>query len=65
MTGFIRKSHEIGYCNVEFEVLTVVVVKSSVLWDITPYFLPALCLFHANFLLGLCPNTEDECDFFL
>jgi hypothetical protein len=34
MTAFISKSIEISYYNVEFEVLTAAVVKSSFYWDV-------------------------------
>jgi hypothetical protein len=44
------------------EVLTPVVVKSSIFCDITPcnQFESACCLLHANFFLGVFVGTEDE-----
>jgi hypothetical protein len=60
-----------------FEVLTAVVIKSYIFWDITPcsllkinrrfgrtYALLATC-FHAGFLLGLFFGREDGGDMFL
>jgi hypothetical protein len=47
--------------NVGFEVLTAVVMKSTVFWDST---LLATC-YHAGFLLGLFFNPEDGGDMVL
>jgi hypothetical protein len=45
-------------------VLTGVVIKSSVLWDILPYSAQsdACCLLHVGFCLGLLFNPEDGVD---
>jgi hypothetical protein len=63
-------------CVVGFEVLTVVVMKSTIFWDITPCIqlkvnrryggtvLLAIC-FHAGFLLGLFFEPEDRGNMFL
>jgi hypothetical protein len=47
-------------CPVGFEVLTAVVMKISIFWDIKL----ATC-FHAGFLLGLFFDPEDGGDMFL
>jgi hypothetical protein len=46
-------------------------MKRSISWDMTPRSLlkvnqrcPACCLRHADFLLGLCFDPEDEGDIF-
>jgi hypothetical protein len=52
---------------VGFEVLTAVVIKSSVFWDImqrNPLALFATC-FQAGYLLGLFFESEDGGDMFL
>jgi predicted membrane protein len=49
---------------VGFEVLTAVVMKSSVFWDITPCSLLATC-FHTGLLLGLLIDLEYGGDVFL
>jgi hypothetical protein len=50
---------------VGFEVLTAVVIKNTVLWDITLCSMlkvgTATC-FHTGFLLGLCFIPEDRSD---
>jgi hypothetical protein len=57
-------------CLVGFEVLTAVVMKNTILWDITPCsplkvnLLLATCL-HAGFLLGLFFGPENGGDMFL
>jgi hypothetical protein len=48
---------------VGFEVLTPVVMKSSIFWDITPCS-SACYLLHAGILIDLF-NPEDEGDMFL
>jgi hypothetical protein len=54
---------------VGFEVLAVVLMKTSTFWDIMPCrplkLSYACCLFHAGFLLGLLFNPEDVGDMFL
>jgi hypothetical protein len=48
---------------VGFEVLTAVVMKSSIFWDITPC--NRATYFHAGFLLGLFFDPEHGGDMFL
>jgi hypothetical protein len=45
---------------VRFEVLTAVVIKGFMFWDIKPCF-----LIHAGFSLGLFYDPEDGSDIFL
>jgi hypothetical protein len=48
--------------NVRLEILTTVILKSSVFWDITlcsPLKEYACCLLHAGFLRGLFFDPED------
>jgi hypothetical protein len=48
---------------VEFGILTAVVMKSSIFWDVIGS--SACCLLHACFLLGLLFNPEDGGNIFL
>jgi hypothetical protein len=56
--------------DVGYEVLTAVVMKSYILWDITAcsalkVYRCFLTIFFARFLLGLFFDPEDGCDMFL
>jgi hypothetical protein len=49
--------------NVGFEVLTAVILKNSILRDMTPY--TAYYLLHAGFFLALFFDTEEGSEMFL
>jgi hypothetical protein len=51
--------------SVGFEVVTPMVMKSAIVWDITTYKALLATCFHAGFLLGILFDPEDGGDMFL
>jgi hypothetical protein len=65
--GQVNNNQSLLKCNnivhvydAEFKVLTAMIMKSTVFWDVTPYDLENLCLLPAGFFLGWLFDPEME-----